>query len=101
MLGQAATIDATALAGADIGDLLAFIRDREPINLPLGTVDGAPVLDWSRLTQPFNMTRSPAGTVNAGFTAKGLPVGLQIVGPQHGDRAVLNAVAYLETTLAP
>ncbi len=46
------------------------------------------------------MTRSPAGTVCAGFTAGGLPVGLQVVGPQHGDVVVLRALALLEDALA-
>ena len=46
------------------------------------------------------MTRSPAGTVCAGFTESGLPVGLQVIGPQHGDVAVLRALAALEDTLA-
>jgi aspartyl-tRNA(Asn)/glutamyl-tRNA(Gln) amidotransferase subunit A len=41
------------------------------------------------------------GTVNgvAGFTSAGLPVGLQVVGPQHGDVVVLRALAVLEETL--
>jgi Asp-tRNA(Asn)/Glu-tRNA(Gln) amidotransferase A subunit family amidase len=46
------------------------------------------------------MTRSPAGTVCAGFTADGLPVGLQVVGPQHADVAVLRTMAFLEDLLA-
>jgi Asp-tRNA(Asn)/Glu-tRNA(Gln) amidotransferase A subunit family amidase len=45
------------------------------------------------------MTRSPAGTVCAGFTADGLPVGLQVVGPQHADVAVLRVLALLEDLL--
>jgi aspartyl-tRNA(Asn)/glutamyl-tRNA(Gln) amidotransferase subunit A len=46
------------------------------------------------------MTRSPAGTVCAGFTADGMPVGLQVIGPQHGDVVVLRAIAVLEDALA-
>jgi aspartyl-tRNA(Asn)/glutamyl-tRNA(Gln) amidotransferase subunit A len=46
------------------------------------------------------MTRPPAGTVCAGFTTDGMPVGLQIVGPQHGDVVVLRLVALLEDALA-
>jgi aspartyl-tRNA(Asn)/glutamyl-tRNA(Gln) amidotransferase subunit A len=65
-----------------------------------GTIDGEPDINWVRFTYPFNMTRSPAGTVNAGFTADGMPVGLQVVGPQHGDVVVLRAIALLEDTLA-
>src|SRR4051794_18011768 len=43
-----------------------------------------------RATYPFNMTRSPAGTMPVGWSPAGLPIGLQIIGPQHGDLAVLN-----------
>lgn len=60
----------------------------------------APVLNWVSYTYPFNMTRSPAGTLCAGFTGDGLPVGLQLVGPQHGDIVVLRAMAALEDALA-
>jgi aspartyl-tRNA(Asn)/glutamyl-tRNA(Gln) amidotransferase subunit A len=45
------------------------------------------------------MTRSPAGTVCVGFTDAGIPVGLQLVGPQHGDLVVLRAMAAIETAL--
>ncbi len=65
-----------------------------------GTVDGEPDVNWVRYTYGFNMTRSPAGTVCAGFTADGMPVGLQVVGPQHADVAVLRALALLEDALA-
>jgi aspartyl-tRNA(Asn)/glutamyl-tRNA(Gln) amidotransferase subunit A len=65
-----------------------------------GTIDGEPDDNWVRFTYPFNMTRSPAGTVCAGFTADGMPVGLQVVGPQHADVAVLRALALLEDLLA-
>ncbi|MFP3901340.1 MAG: amidase [Acidimicrobiia bacterium] len=65
----------------------------------LGTINGEPNANWVRLTYPFNMTRSPAGTVCAGFTRDGLPVGLQVIGPQHADVAVLRLLALLEDTL--
>lgn len=65
-----------------------------------GTIDGRPDANWVRYTYPFNMTRSPAGTVCAGYTSDGLPVGLQVVGPQHGDVVVLRALALLEDALA-
>jgi aspartyl-tRNA(Asn)/glutamyl-tRNA(Gln) amidotransferase subunit A len=45
------------------------------------------------------MTRSPAGTVRAGFSSTGLPIGLQVVGPQHADVAVLRALCVLEDLL--
>jgi Asp-tRNA(Asn)/Glu-tRNA(Gln) amidotransferase A subunit family amidase len=65
-----------------------------------GTVDGRETPAWVAFTYPFNMTRSPAGTVCVGFTADGLPVGLQVVGPQHADVVVLRALALLEDALA-
>jgi len=46
---------------------------------------------WTPFTYPFNMTGQPAASVPCGFTAAGLPVGLQIVGPRHADALVLRA----------
>jgi Asp-tRNA(Asn)/Glu-tRNA(Gln) amidotransferase A subunit family amidase len=53
-------------------------------------------LAWIPFTFPFNLTGQPAATVPAGFTAAGLPVGLQIVGRRHADRVVLAASAAYE-----
>ncbi|MCE0486584.1 amidase [Ornithinimicrobium sediminis] len=44
---------------------------------------------WTPFTYPFNMTQQPALSVPCGFTADGLPVGLQVVGPRHRDALVL------------
>lgn len=85
--------------GLDLERLIGWLQGVGPLDVPLGTIDGEHVLDWSRFTQAFNMTRSPAGTVCAGFTSGGLPIGLQVVGPQHADVAVLEAVAFLEDLL--
>ena len=49
-----------------------------------------------RATYPFNLTRSPVGTIPVGTSAAGLPIGLQIAGPQHGDVAVLHLMKHLE-----
>src|SRR3546814_13361717 len=54
-----------------------------------GTIDGQPDIGWVSMTYPFNMTRSPAGTVCAGFTSDGMPVGLQVVGPQQDRKSVV------------
>ncbi len=53
-------------------------------------------LGWMAFTYPFNLTGQPAATAPAGFTADGLPVGLQLVGRRHADRAVLAASAAFE-----
>jgi aspartyl-tRNA(Asn)/glutamyl-tRNA(Gln) amidotransferase subunit A len=55
---------------------------------------------WARFSYPFNLTQQPAISVPAGFTASGLPVGLQIVGPRHSDDLVL-AVAKLVEEIRP
>lgn len=51
---------------------------------------------WTPFTYPFNMTQQPAATVPCGFTASGLPVGLQVIGPRHGDAQVLAACLAFE-----
>jgi aspartyl-tRNA(Asn)/glutamyl-tRNA(Gln) amidotransferase subunit A len=62
-------------------------------------VNGEPTVNWVQFTYPFNMTRSPAATVCAGTDSKGLPIGIQLVGPQHGDLVVLRTAAALEAAL--
>jgi aspartyl-tRNA(Asn)/glutamyl-tRNA(Gln) amidotransferase subunit A len=47
-------------------------------------------------TVPFNMARTPAASVRAGFSRAGLPVGLQIVGPRLADASVLLAAREFE-----
>jgi aspartyl-tRNA(Asn)/glutamyl-tRNA(Gln) amidotransferase subunit A len=47
-------------------------------------------------TFPFNMTGQPAASTPAGFTAAGLPVGLQIIGRRYREDTVLKAAARLE-----
>ena len=53
-------------------------------------------LQWFPFTFPFSITGQPAITVPCGFTAEGLPVGLQIVGRRFADAAVLRAAAAFE-----
>ena len=52
---------------------------------------------WAPFSFPFNLTQVPAASVPAGFSAEGLPVGLQIVGPRLADIRVLQASAAYET----
>jgi amidase len=46
-------------------------------------------IDWMRSCWYITLTACPAISVPAGFTASGLPVGIQIVGPHRGDLRVL------------
>lgn len=62
------------------------------LDRPAGTVGKS----WYPFTYPFNLTRQPAASVPCGFTAGGLPVGLQIVGPPHADLRVLQAAYAFE-----
>ncbi|MDH4064616.1 MAG: amidase [Acidobacteriota bacterium] len=62
-----------------------------PVTAPRieGPIDGARIL---RNAWPFNAARTPALSLPCGEAAA-LPVGLQIVGPFRGDRALLRAAA--------
>ena len=54
---------------------------------------------WTPYTYPFNLTGQPALSVPCGFTGKGRPIGLQIVGARHADALVLRAgQAFAECT---
>ncbi len=52
--------------------------------------------DVTAFTIPFNLSGHPAATVRAGFSDAGLPVGLHLVGPRHGDDLVLRAARVFE-----
>ena len=51
---------------------------------------------WIGFTFPFNFTGQPAASIPCGFTAGGLPVGLQIVGRRYDETTVLRAAAAFE-----
>ncbi len=67
---------------------------------PLGPphVEGVDVgpAGWVPFTMPFNMSGQPAASVPCGFTSRGLPVGLQVVGDRFQEALVLCAAAALE-----
>ncbi len=53
----------------------------------------------ARFTLPINLTGLPAISIPCGFSSGGLPVGLQIIGPAFGERAVFRvAHAYEQAT---
>jgi len=55
------------------------------------------IVTWVCYTYPFNLTGQPAASIPAGFTAAGLPVGLQIVAGSYREEDVFTAAAALET----
>ena len=46
---------------------------------------------WTPFSFPFNLTQQPAASVPCGFTADGLPVGLQLVAPAYREDLCLRA----------
>ena len=56
-------------------------------------------LEWFRSCSRITVTSHPAVAVPAGFTADGLPIGLQLVGRHRGEAALLAlARAFTEAT---
>jgi aspartyl-tRNA(Asn)/glutamyl-tRNA(Gln) amidotransferase subunit A len=57
-------------------------------------------VSWAEFSYPFNFAWNPAASAPCGFTAEGLPVGLQVVGKRFDDLGVLQAAAAFEA-IAP
>ena len=58
-------------------------------HLPSPTNDPSRPFEHIGFTVAFNMTEQPAASINCGYTAEGLPIGLQIVGRRFDDLGVL------------
>jgi len=70
-----------------------------PIGQNPDTIDGKPVdprVGFHAFTYPFNVSGNPAASVPCGFSADGLPIGLQVVGRSGDEVAVLRASAAFE-----
>ncbi len=59
-------------------------------------VDMPHYLGWMRVCSRITVCSHPVAAVPAGFTADGLPVGLQLVGRYRGDRRLLDQAAAWE-----
>lgn len=74
-----------------------------PVELENPThVDGAAIAtyeDWLRFSFLATTTLLPALSMPAGFTAAGLPVGLQLIGPPRGEAVLLQAALFIEQAL--
>ncbi|HKU96833.1 MAG TPA: amidase [Vineibacter sp.] len=56
-------------------------------------------IPWTPFSFPFNLTQQPAASIPCGFTADGLPVGLQIVAAKYRDDLVLRAARAYENAM--
>lgn len=73
-----------------------------PLRQRPAAIDGQeidPVRATSSFTFPFNLTGGPAANVPCGFSANGLPLGLQVGAAPGRDDLVLRASAVLEEAL--
>ena len=57
-------------------------------------------IDWLAIAFAVTLTSAPALSLPCGFTADGLPVGLQMIGALHGEAPLLSQAAALEADLA-
>jgi amidase len=66
-------------------------------------IDGKPTLNyfhWLALAYAVTIVGHPALSLPVGLDSAGMPFGLQIVGPRHGDAKTLSIAAALERELA-
>jgi aspartyl-tRNA(Asn)/glutamyl-tRNA(Gln) amidotransferase subunit A len=103
-LGKRAALGAAMRQFFDRYDLL--LSPTMPIPAAYADVrgDGQPnpsnYRDWLTYTWAFNLTRNPSASIPCGFDG-GLPIGLMVTGPLHGDLGVLQACQAYEEALAP
>lgn len=69
--------------------------------LPAPTNDSKHPLDHIGYTVPWNMAENPAASINAGYSAKGFPIGLQIAGRRFDDHGVLKMAKFFESIRGP
>ena len=96
--GELSMALAEAMDGYDVL-LMPTLAGQAPAPGGHGTINGEETPNWFRFTPLANLTRRPAGTVCCGFSRERVPIGLQIVGHQLDDLAVLETLAVLEDLL--
>ena len=68
-----------------------------PVGLDAGgSIESPMYAEWAGYLYPFNLTGNPGLSVPCGFTADGLPVGLQLVGPWHDEQRLIDVARVLE-----
>jgi aspartyl-tRNA(Asn)/glutamyl-tRNA(Gln) amidotransferase subunit A len=61
---------------------------------------GQPLKD-AHFTSVFNQSEQPAASISCGFSASGLPIGLQISGRRFDDLGVLQMAKFFESARGP
>ncbi|HQQ70334.1 MAG TPA: amidase [Alicycliphilus sp.] len=69
--------------------------------LPAPTNDPLRPLEHIAYTVPYNMSEQPAASINCGYTAAGMPIGLQIAGQRFDDLGVLQIAHAFEQLRGP
>lgn len=103
---------AERLRAAMLQNTVRFFEDHDLLLCPAAVVPPFPVeirwieelaghrfpsyVDWLTITYAITLTSCPAISVPCGFTANGLPVGLQIVAPLRGEALLLRAAVAFE-----
>lgn len=72
-----------------------------PADWAMPSNDPARPFEHIGFTVAYNMTGQPAASINCGYDADGLPIGLQIVGRRFDDRGVLALSAAYERMRPP
>ena len=88
--------DALALP---VSQVAPFAVEQEWVTEIAGTAMGS-YLEWMRSCSRISVTAHPALALPAGFTPEGLPVGVQLVGRQRGELALLRLAAAVEQATA-
>jgi Asp-tRNA(Asn)/Glu-tRNA(Gln) amidotransferase A subunit family amidase len=104
--GFNATMAIRANAAKAFADLDYMISPVAPIvsyaaELPSPTNDPQYPLEHIGYTVPWNMAENPAASINAGFSANGFPIGLQIAGRRFDDHGVLKMAKFFEGIRGP
>jgi len=84
---------ATPLIVAPVGAVPAFPHGSQRLNVGGESVSIFRAFSYS---QTFNVFDLPSVVVRAGWSAEGLPIGVQIVGPPFGEQMILAAAAIVE-----
>ena len=73
-------------------------RTAPPLNTLGASLEtaGDEYMDFVGFTYPYNCTGQPAISLPLGTDSSGLPIGVQLVGPPHGEAVILGLAAQLE-----